>query len=62
VGFPVRLPQGDACRNFERFEPSRLARLDALPDTAAWLLFYSNESIQRWFVSQGRPAGLHEPC
>ncbi len=43
---------------FERYQPAKLARLDALPDTAAWVLFYSNEQIQQWFVSRGRPTVL----
>jgi DNA-binding LacI/PurR family transcriptional regulator len=40
---------------FEKFQASKLARLDALPDTAAWLLFYSTAPIQRWFAASGRP-------
>ncbi len=41
---------------FENFRASKLARLDALPDTAAWLLYYSTAEIQRWFATCGRPA------
>lgn len=40
---------------FEKFQASKLARLDALPDTAAWLLFYATAPIQRWFAASGRP-------
>lgn len=40
---------------FERCRPSKLARLDALPDTAAWALFFSTGEIQQWFVASGRP-------
>lgn len=40
---------------FENFQPAKLARLDSLPDTAAWVLFYATESIQRWFAACGRP-------
>jgi DNA-binding LacI/PurR family transcriptional regulator len=40
---------------FEKFQASKLARLDAQPDTAAWLLFYSTAPIQRWFAACGRP-------
>jgi len=41
---------------FRRFRASALARLDALPDTAAWLLCYSTPAMQRWFADCGRPA------
>lgn len=40
---------------YHRFQASLLDRLDAQPDTAAWLLFYSTASIQRWFAHRGRP-------
>jgi LacI family transcriptional regulator len=40
---------------FKSFQASKLARLDALPDTAAWVLFYATEPIQRWFASRRRP-------
>lgn len=41
---------------YQKFQSSRLERLDAQPDTAAWLLYYSTASIQRWFARRGRPA------
>lgn len=41
---------------FRRFSASALARLDALPDTAAWVLCYSTPAMQRWFADCGRPA------
>lgn len=40
---------------FEKFQASGLARLDAKPDTAAWILFYATAPIQRWFATCGRP-------
>ncbi|MBB5350543.1 DNA-binding LacI/PurR family transcriptional regulator [Haloferula luteola] len=43
-------------RLFERFQAATLARLDALPDTAAWVLCYSTPQIQKWFASHNRPA------
>lgn len=57
-------------RLFTRHEPAQLRRLDALPDTAAWLLFYSTERMQRWFAEGGRPCvvvgslhpGVQLPC
>lgn len=41
---------------FEKFHASKLARLDAQPDTAAWLLYYSTAPIQHWFAKCDRPA------
>ncbi|WP_338285088.1 substrate-binding domain-containing protein [Luteolibacter sp. LG18] len=40
---------------FERFSAAKLKHLDALPDTAAWLLFYSSPEVQQWFASRPRP-------
>jgi DNA-binding LacI/PurR family transcriptional regulator len=40
---------------YQRFQAARLDRLDAQPDTAGWLLYYSTASIQRWFARRGRP-------
>lgn len=40
---------------FRKFQSADLARLDSQPDTAAWVPFYSTETIQRWFASCGRP-------
>jgi DNA-binding LacI/PurR family transcriptional regulator len=40
---------------FHRHSAAQLARLDALPDTAAWVLFYSTEAMQRWFDGRDRP-------
>jgi DNA-binding LacI/PurR family transcriptional regulator len=45
-------------RGFKSHQPRKLAHLDALPDTAAWLLMYSTEQIQQWFVQRGRPTLL----
>jgi DNA-binding LacI/PurR family transcriptional regulator len=42
-------------RLFEKIQPEKLARLNALPGTAAWLLFFATEDIQRWFSASGRP-------
>ncbi len=39
---------------FKRHMPDELERLDALPDTAAWLLLYSTEPMQRWFEARPR--------
>lgn len=51
-------------RVYEKHLPDELARLDALPDTAAWLLFFSTKPMQEWFAGCGRAcvnAGmLHE--
>ena len=40
---------------FTRHNPTELKRLDALPDTGAWLLWYATEPMQRWFAAGGRP-------
>jgi len=49
---------------FEKFSATQMARLEALPDTAAWLLLYATEPIQRWFQESGKPTAvvgmLHE--
>ncbi|MBB5353782.1 hypothetical protein HNR46_004044 [Haloferula luteola] len=37
---------------FERFQPHRFEDLVRIPDTAAWLLCFSNEEILRWFSSR----------
>ncbi|RYD69349.1 MAG: GntR family transcriptional regulator [Verrucomicrobiaceae bacterium] len=42
-------------RVFENFRARTLADLDAKPDTAAWILFYSTKEIQQWFATCGRP-------
>lgn len=42
-------------RVFEKHLPDELARLDALPDTAAWLLFFATKPMQEWFAGTGRP-------
>lgn len=42
-------------RVFEKFQPRKLRELNALPDTAAWVLCFSSEPMQRWFASCGRP-------
>ena len=49
-------------RLFENFQPSMLARLDAHPDTAGWVLLYATESIQRWFAERDRPAVVLGRC
>lgn len=43
---------------FKRHQPAELARLDALPDTAGWLLFFATEAMQRWFADCRRPCLL----
>lgn len=43
---------------FKKFQSAKLAHLDALPDTAAWLVMYSTEPIQRWFAARSRPTVL----
>ena len=40
---------------FERHQPALLRRLANLPETAAWLLFFSTEAMQRWFSEHGAP-------
>ena len=55
---------------FTRYHPAELKRLDALPDTGAWLLFYATEPMQRWFAARERPCmvigraheGVALPC
>jgi DNA-binding LacI/PurR family transcriptional regulator len=42
-------------RIFQTYQPEVLERLNAQPDTAAWLLIYSTEAIQRWFAASGTP-------
>jgi len=41
---------------YQKFQAARLERLDAQPDTAGWLLYYSTAAIQRWFARRNRPA------
>lgn len=43
---------------FKRHQPAELERLDALPDTAGWLLFFTTEAMQRWFAGSRRPCLL----
>lgn len=40
---------------FRGHQAAKLRRLDALPDTAGWLLFYSTKSMQQWFAASSRP-------
>lgn len=40
---------------YHTHSPKDLKRLDSLPDTAAWVLFYGTEPMQRWFGACGRP-------
>jgi hypothetical protein len=55
---------------FTRQKLDELKRLSTLPDTAAWLVYYSTPQIQHWFADQKVPAvilgRLHEnvklPC
>ena len=55
---------------FTQHKLNELKRLSDLPDTAAWLVFYSTPQIQHWFADQNVPAviigRLHEnvrlPC
>lgn len=50
-----RLVQECHPRLFASFSAAKLARLDALPDTAAWILFYATERMQEWFAARPRP-------
>jgi DNA-binding LacI/PurR family transcriptional regulator len=43
---------------FKRFQSAKLEHLDALPETAAWLVMYATEPIQRWFATRNRPTVL----
>ena len=54
----MRLVQEHHPRIYESFSASRLAQLDALPDTAGWLLFYATEQIQQWFAARRRPVAI----
>jgi hypothetical protein len=55
---------------FKRHSPADLERLDALPETAGWLLLYSTEPMQRWFAARPRISlalgrvheGVEVPC
>lgn len=40
---------------FRTHNPKELERLQSLPDTAGWVLFFSTEPMQRWFASRGLP-------
>jgi DNA-binding LacI/PurR family transcriptional regulator len=42
-------------RLYSRFSERRLEQLNALPDTAAWVLLFTNERQQQWFASNGLP-------
>ncbi|BCU78080.1 GntR family transcriptional regulator [Luteolibacter sp. LG18] len=42
-------------RLFEDRLPKKLSQLTSLPDTAAWVLFYATEPIQKWFANCGTP-------
>lgn len=46
---------------FQRHSAAELSRLDALPGTAGWILFYSTEPIQRWFSSSAHPCVVAGP-
>lgn len=43
---------------FRKFQAAKLAHLDALPDTAAWVLLFANERMQQWFSRRDRPVIL----
>lgn len=43
---------------FKKRLPSKMKHLNALPDTAGWIILYATESIQRWFTTCGRPTVL----
>jgi DNA-binding LacI/PurR family transcriptional regulator len=43
-------------RLYSKFSASRLEQLNSLPDTAAWVLMFTNERQQEWFASNGLPA------
>jgi biotin operon repressor len=55
---------------FVRHAPRELKRLAALPETAAWMVFYSTPEMQRWFAESGLPClilgrlaeGVKLPC
>lgn len=40
---------------YQKISPTELARLDSLPGTAAWVLFFSTDELQRWFSENARP-------
>ncbi len=40
---------------YQKVSPTELARLDSLPGTAGWVLFFSTEELQRWFSNNTRP-------
>lgn len=46
---------------FQRYESAAFERLDELPDTAGWILFYSTDAMQRWFAASGRPCVVAGP-
>lgn len=51
-------------RLFQQAQTPELERLDALPDTAGWILLFSTAPIQEWFAARRRPCvvlgRLHE--
>ena len=49
-------------RVYQLRDPSELARLHALPDTAGWVVFFSTEAIQRVLMDRGIPAVLVGPA
>ena len=50
-----RMVQESHPRLYASFSPLKLAQLDALADTAAWVLLYATEKMQRWFAARQRP-------
>jgi DNA-binding LacI/PurR family transcriptional regulator len=42
-------------RLYSKFSSRRLEQLNALPDTAAWVLMFTNKRQQQWFATNGLP-------
>lgn len=47
---------------FKMRTPAGIERLEALPDTAGWVLFSSTQVIQRWFSEKGLPGVIVGPA
>jgi hypothetical protein len=48
-------------RLFSKRRPTGFACLEALPDTAGWVLLFSTHSLQRWFCLRGKPGVIVGP-
>ena len=47
---------------FSARRPTGFGRLDLLPDTAGWVLFFSTHALQKWFSARGQPGVIVGPA